>query len=468
MKKTLFYIIVLFTISACNKNIHPDRSMFVEDGDLVPSVQLDKYKSVQQRPNQNPDLAVALAISGGGSRASNLGIGVMLGLEQILQQNNNNVLQEVDYLSTVSGGGFAGGAYVRSLFEHHHVRPNEPYRLQNYVDSYIRRDLKHSYMGSILKHYFNPKLWFTFADDGDALEKAVDNVVLGYERRQRQSEMPARRSMVLRDLFIAQNDTAEVHFPMMFANGAVMDNMAILPFSPDVLEQYQINGCTHRLKRQQDVACYDIPLSVGIKASGSFPVLISNTTLTSTFHPKRKYLHVVDGGLADNYGYKTALDVLVQDAAASKKVMFIIDANNIRNIRTFSKRQKGRNMFKVYAALPYSGLSARSTALKPEVYRVCEYANVTPFFFGFDALIANNIADPPEKIKVKEEQERLIGLLKADIHNISDEDLQILYELLNAIGTKYTISRNEQELLILGGQKIVFMQKDLILEALGE
>ena len=472
MKKTyqIFSLFAtLYLLTACSSHIIPDRDIFLKDGEPAPTVRLHKYKSVQERANQNPDLAVALAISGGGSRASNFGVGIMLGLEQIIQENGNNALQEIDYLSTVSGGGFAGGAYISSLFEHHYDKKGEKYQLNECLNECIKEDLEHSFMGAILRNYLNPTLWFTFADDGDALEKTINNTVLGYNRRRRKASLKhtPQRSILLRDVFVSKRDTSrEVLFPMMFANGAIMDKMVIFPFSPDILHKYQINGVTHQLKKIKPIDPYDVPLSVGIKASGSFPVLISNTTLESRYNEKYKYLHVVDGGLADNYGYETALDVLRQDKVAKKKIMLIIDANNEGMTKTFSKTQSGRNMFKVFASLPYSGLSAKSATLKPEVFTESSVAEVYPVFLSFNVLIENNDVLPPEKIDPKKEQKRLIEKMEQDMDNISKADMQILYELLTNVDTKYTITHSEQDLLLLAGQKIALMQKDKILDAL--
>ena len=63
-------------------------------------------------------------------------------------------------------------------------------------------------------------------------------------------------------------------------------------------------------------------------------------------------------------------------------------------------------------------------------------------------------------IEGKKEQQRLIKLLQTDMNNVSNKDLQILYELVTNISTKYTITSNEQELLLLTGQKIVQMQEE--------
>ena len=67
----------------------------------------------------------------------------------------------------------------------------------------------------------------------------------------------------------------------------------------------------------------------------------------------------------------------------------------------------------------------------------------------------------------KEAQKRLLALLRNNRDQLSDADQQILYELLMEIGTKYTITKEEQELLTLSGRKIVQLRKQEILEALG-
>lgn len=58
--------------------------------------------------------AVGLALSGGGIRSATLSLGVI----QVLEEQG--LLKEVDFLSTVSGGGYTGGflsSYLRSREE---------------------------------------------------------------------------------------------------------------------------------------------------------------------------------------------------------------------------------------------------------------------------------------------------------------------------------------------------------------
>ena len=139
------------------------------------------------------------------------------------------------------------------------------------------------------------------------------------------------------------------------------------PFTPDILAEYKICGYSHRMKKYfydaKEFDIYEMPLSVGIKASGSFPALISNTTLRSSYHPKRRFLHVIDGAMTDNFGFNTALNLLRQDQKASKKVLLVIDADNAGNAPTFDKKQNARLSFKVYGRLASSGLEARRLSL---------------------------------------------------------------------------------------------------------
>lgn len=462
------FIGFLFLLSACSSSkIVTDRSQFRRDGQPLPLIELDRYKSVQFRDNQDSSLAVALAISGGGSRAANFAMGVMMGLENLKLDSQRNILNEVDYLSTVSGGGFAGGAYINALYHHEQSGVQEPFYLHKYFEQYIREDLNHSYTGTLIGALFNPKIWFSYLDDGDALEKVIDDRVLGYRRRkQAATEKDKVRSINLGDLFIDKDShDMEVKFPIMVANASLLDKMGIFPFTPDILEQYKIDGYYHRMKKhwfeKDSFNIYSLPLAVGIKASGSFPALISNTTLRSSFNTKRKYLHVIDGAMTDNFGYLSAIDLLRQDVKAKRKVLIVIDAENMGNLPTFAKKQNARLSFKVYGRLASSGLDARRQALLRGLKADGEKLGFIPVLVGFNVLLKDNDVLPPAVIDIKKEQSRLTQLLSTG-QDISLIDRQILYDLVTNIGTKYTITESEQELLLLTGKKIIqLIEKDI-------
>lgn len=84
---------------------------------------IDRYDPVQhgrmglqRNPHNRQDLAVMLAFSGGGTRAAALSYGVLEALHDLDvpgdQGGDYPMLDEVDYLSTVSGGSFTGAYYA--------------------------------------------------------------------------------------------------------------------------------------------------------------------------------------------------------------------------------------------------------------------------------------------------------------------------------------------------------------------
>ena len=96
---------------------------------VEPTVDLKEYANVQSRPGQRSDVAVAVAISGGGMRAANFAAGVLKALEATEVRGagggKSNLLREVDYFSTVSGGGLAAGSYITHLKEYQRLNPND-------------------------------------------------------------------------------------------------------------------------------------------------------------------------------------------------------------------------------------------------------------------------------------------------------------------------------------------------------
>ena len=97
-----------FFLVSINEGIAQNKiNLFYEiNYNSILSVNLNEYKSVQDHDSriQNPNIALGVVISGGESRAQFFSKGVLLGLEQVQEDNSNrNFLNEIDYFSTVSG-----------------------------------------------------------------------------------------------------------------------------------------------------------------------------------------------------------------------------------------------------------------------------------------------------------------------------------------------------------------------------
>ena len=464
-----FALGIILLSFGCKAKIYTHRHQFIKKE--APIVDVQKYRSVQERSGQNPDVAISMAISGGGSRAYNFAMGVLLELDNIHIGTQRSILTEIDYFSTVSGGGFAAGSYISALYEHQKYHSDKPFRLKPYFDNRIKRSLSKNYTSPIVSSWVNPITWFSFLDDGDALEKSIDKSVLGLRERRRDYGWKSAQSIRLGDMFIDKNDTSRiVTLPLMVANGTIFKSMDIFPFAPNILDTFQISGYTHHMKKHkfpEPIDPYSLPLSVGIKASGSFPVAISNTTLISSYHSEFRFLHIIDGGIADNIGYHTALNMLIRDTVATRKVLLVVDADGEGIVPTFSRNQRGAMALKVYSRLPSSGLDSRHNLFRAELISRCREHGIIPVFISFGSLIENNPEIPDSVIFKEATQQKMIAQLKLAPQAVAGKDLQILYELATNVQTKYSITPLEQQLLILTGKKVVMMKNREILTALG-
>lgn len=283
-----------------------------------PMVDLSQYQppeSVIGRPHQRPDIAIAVAASGGGYRAANLTAGVLMGLEQITDPHlKGNLLEEVDYFSTVSGGGFGVGYYLASLDNfmqlHGGGGPFSPeFSFTNTMNNLPDENA--------LDKNYNGELFF--ADNrGELIEQSLAESILHTDKG----------TLTLGDIFIPKSASpADVKLPFWVTNSTLYQNAALFPFTPDVLAKYAVNAYDYNQKTYPVQNYGNIPVAVGMAASASFPFAITPTTLGSSgcTGSGNCYLQLLDGGLADNLGAYTALDLLRQDQAKTK-ILIIIDA----------------------------------------------------------------------------------------------------------------------------------------------
>ena len=341
---------------------------------ISPVIDLSEYCSVQERPNQNGNIAVAMAISGGGHRAANFAVGVLLGLESFTKDDVPvNILNEIDYFSTVSGGGFATGAYISSLYDHTQSNSKTPYSFNIALHDHNNRlliNLERDYQSVFLASGFNPQT-FGHKDSGDVVEQMFDDYILGAKYRKNNYSLclgdifqPARQNtqtssttnshrrggvslagladaakrkqpqpvcIAVRSTTGRPRGTAQpeaIALPFWFANATVYENGARFSFTPDVIKKYHTKEITHRMQKLKlNDDCSNMPLAVAVKSSASFPVAIPATTFTCADpnDPLNDYLHLMDGGLIDNLGVRAAFDALQQDSAP-RRILIVVDA----------------------------------------------------------------------------------------------------------------------------------------------
>lgn len=76
----------------------------------------DERDSPVPRPSEGHNLT-GLALSGGGIRSASFCLGVLQGLDALREDKEPQVIDQIDYLSTVSGGGYIGTSLVAALMQ---------------------------------------------------------------------------------------------------------------------------------------------------------------------------------------------------------------------------------------------------------------------------------------------------------------------------------------------------------------
>ncbi|TLD43604.1 MAG: putative lipoprotein [Candidatus Jettenia ecosi] len=255
-------------------------------------------------PGNSHELALFLTFSGGGTRASALAYGVLEELrktEVTLHGQRRKLLDEVDGIAGVSGGSFTAAYYglfgdrifedfeqkflkknvQGSLVRRMLLRPDNWVRLSS--PFFDRSDLAGEYYN---KHIFDEK---TFSDiaarKGPMIHINATDMVTGIRLAFHQDSFD-----------VICSDVSS--FPV--ARAVAASSAVPILLTPVTIRNYS-NNCGYTLPEQMDRVLKEQDTS-----SRTFH-LVSNTRpyLDSE---KRKYIHLVDGGVSDNLGLRAALD----------------------------------------------------------------------------------------------------------------------------------------------------------------
>lgn len=238
----------------------------------------------EQRPLPGSHM-VALAFSGGGTRAAALSYGVMQELRDTYidtDQGQRRLLDEVDTISGVSGGSFTAAYY--GLFG------------DQLFDDYERVFLRRSIQGALIRQLLSPGHWARSVFSGfDRTEMAVDF----YNRTVFQGKTLADLSMNSGP-FIEINAT-ELHSGRRFS------------FTQSMFDDVCSRADDFPIARAV-TASSAVPIvfpSIVIKNYGSDCHTHDQRLMNHDHHHQSKpipYLHLVDGGISDNLGLRAIID----------------------------------------------------------------------------------------------------------------------------------------------------------------
>ncbi|OXA94838.1 patatin-like phospholipase family protein [Flavobacterium hercynium] len=481
--------------------------------DTIPSVSLRDYKSIQERDAkyQNPNIALGIGISGGGSRSQFFSMGVLLGLEEIEEKKSSrNFLTEIDYFSTVSGGCFSAGYYLAILknklyqdkisFNKFYFSKGSAYK--DYVD-------KSAGILTLLNNYKNER------GEKISMSQRLDFEVLQYDRDNPDNPEKFNQQMVLSDFFIAKDSQNKPYLPIMVANGSAYNNGERIPFMPHIIRGLKLesslapNKGILSLNENQINNGYDFPLTYGITASSAFPGVLPKVKFG--IKDKEKILCIVDGGVSDNTGYKTLLELLKSDNAVdnrNKKALFIDCIGRGKKSPYISDKKIG--LFTLLETASLYTVYTKYITFEKDLQRMLEQYNIP--VSNYQIIGFNTLRDHLRKLEKDQPYENLVielkntnndaaswqklyqrfrfelinnfgeGNFKKDLNGnvnlatlnrdkfakLSPSQILVLYEYTSHVETKLRIEPIEREMLLLSGRYATFLKTAQLKELLVE
>lgn len=244
---------------------------------------------------------VGLAISGGGSRAANYSAAVMSELDRI------GILKHVSAISSVSGGSLAAAYYA--------TRSNSSLRQQDEklfwetAKANLSKDFRSAFVAKLLRPDNFMKTMFGPVGRTDLMAQVFDeHIFAGMKYGDLENNGPGLiiNATALNDLSGLLDRTICTN-RRHYAESIKWESVS---FTDEFFD-----NCLHS-------AISSYPISHAVAASAAFPGLFSSVPL-ARFEPDEKfetiipaqYLHVMDGGPADNLG----IDGILSDWAAKSR-----------------------------------------------------------------------------------------------------------------------------------------------------
>ena len=237
---------------------------------------------------------VGVAISGGGSRSANFAAACFFQLQRI------GLLRHADYISSVSGGSLTAAYYCT-----HGDGPG------GWNPEAVQKKFSYAFANEALVQTLLPwnsvALMFSDLDRTDIIAGAFDRQLF---------QRPGGGSMTFADL--------RPDRPRVLINATDLQSGKKFIFCNETFDELN-----------SDLSKY--PLAHAVAASSAVPVLLHQVTLRDYSTVWKQYRHLVDGGVVDNLGVQSLVEVYaahVAAAAAARRpdpypggaVLIVIDA----------------------------------------------------------------------------------------------------------------------------------------------
>lgn len=294
-----------------------------------------RFDRLSLEGNSN-DLFVILAFSGGGTRASAFSFGLMEGLRETMYQapaGQRALLEDVDVISSVSGGSFTAAYY--GLFRDR--------LFTEFPNAFLYRNIQ----SDLVLRVLSPVNWVRLAsptfDRIDMAAELYDEEVFEHKTFADLLSMPRKPYIVLNatDMTLGHRfEFTQDQFdllcsdlgPVKVANGVAASSAFPGLLSPLTLKNFAAEGCGYKTP---------LWLSDAAQPGNPMPRYVPARDALSYQDPKagRAYVHLLDGGLADNIGLRGPYAALSSDASPWS-VLSKINQGSIRRVVVITANAK--------------------------------------------------------------------------------------------------------------------------------
>ena len=394
-----------------------------------------QFASTGREGRRSGDMLFFLSFSGGGTRAAALSYGVLEELrdtEFTLNGKTRSLLDEVDTISSVSGGSFTSayyGLFGNRIFD-------------DYEDTFLRRNVQKTLVHGLL----NPLNWIRMLTTVfNRTEMAINYYDKNIFRGGTFADIAARGGPNIEinatDLGIGERFTfTQARFNILCSDlsnfrvaRAVAASSAVpVAFAPIALQNY--SGCDYREPDWIKAARTNEDDNPRLEALiDSFDSYMDKE--------KRPYIHLVDGGIADNLGIRALYDrvTLLGGAASaarllnqSPKIIVVI----VVNAHTQAKKPMDRS-----SAAPSSA----------KVVGAVSSTQLGRYNIESITLMENSLQQWAAELSTPEQQVTPY-FIKLDFESIADEKTRLFF---NNMATSFSLPNAEVDGLIEAGHQLL-------------
>ena len=333
-------LIVLLALAGCAKHYvnEPLDALDLKTG----------YRYLNQPPKKSENMLLIVAFSGGGTRSSSLGYGVLQELartEVVIDGTKRRLLDEVDVISSVSGGSFTAayyGLFGDRIFE-------------DFEDKFLKVKVQSKLTRKMFNPFVWPKLWSRNYNRNDMAVDLYNKLIFEDKTFADLADRKEGPFIIINasDMAIGTRwEFTQDQFDL------ICSDLSKFPIARAVMASSAVPGAFGTiLLNNQSKAC-------GNKTAAWVTDFFSNPDATFRMRnsageaktyadPKRHYIHLVDGGITDNIGIRSILDmalrqqvvqnnILLERAAMMERVVVVVvDAHVEKESKLGQKRKVG-------------------------------------------------------------------------------------------------------------------------------